>query len=141
MIYNYLFMLGMIMYGLSRATQQALIFMHRDKQDIPEWIDEPGEVHLYGWIETLSLILSIFSLSYYVFNVSYWFILAIIPAYCIYFLPYALLFNKMRCRKWFLPNQMYRFTIFDKEFKTKLPNKLLAATLFIAGCAFAIFGL
>ena len=138
-MYNYLFMIGMIMYGISRATQQALIFMHRDKQDIPEWIDEAGEIHLFGWIETLSLILAVFSMSYFVFNFSFWYILCIFPAYCIYYLPYALLFNKMRGRKWFSRNQQYRFTIFNIELKTGLPNKTAAYILFVAGCLFSLF--
>ena len=138
-MYNYLFIIGMIMYGIGRATQQALIFMHRDKQNIPEWIDEAGEIHLFGWIETLSLILAVFSMSYFVFNFSFWYILCIFPAYCIYYMPYAMLFNSMRGREWFLPNQEYRFTIFNKEFKCKPPSKLAATLLFVTGCLFSIF--
>ena len=134
-------MIGMIMYGLGRATQQALIFIHRDKQDIPEWIDEPGEVHLYGWIETLSLILAVFSLSYYVYNYSFWYVLCIVPAYCLYYFPYALLFNRMRGRKWFLYNQKYKLTIFNKEFEMSLPGIDFAFVSFISSCLFCIFGL
>lgn len=138
-MHNYLFMIGMIMYGIGRATQQALIFMHRDEQNIPEWIDEAGEIHLFGLIETLSLILAVFSMSYYVYNYSFWHVLNIFPAYCIYYLPYALLFNKMRGREWFLPNQEYRFTIFGRELRFKLPSRLAATIIFVAAGLYSLF--
>ena len=114
--------LGMTIYGLARATQQALLFTFKDNEIPPEWVDAPGEIHLYGWFEPLGLFLAGWGWGWYL-QQSAWYILLILPMYAVYWLPYAWLFNKIRGRRWFYTSTKYKLTIFKREYRFNMLSR------------------
>ncbi len=126
-----LFIVGLIVYGLSRAIQQALIFLHRDFDIIPEWVDESGEIHFWGYFEPIGLILAVCGAFPYVSNYGLLFgVSLVIMGYYIYWLPYAILFNRMRGRVWFLPMQVYSLSLFGISFRLPLPTLQISIIMF-----------
>lgn len=121
------FILGMLMYGLARATQQASIFMERNNEPRWIWLSTPAQIHFYGWFEPIGLFISFFVIRGY----------KIVPAlvtvcigYFIYWLPYALLYCHLRRKDWFEHNQMYAVG----TIRTYLLNKQMSYILFIIAC-------
>lgn len=131
-----LFVLGLIVYGCARATQQASLFIARQNRDYPEWIDESKEIHFYGWFEPAGIILASFGLTYNIlYHNNYWLLLMWIPGYFIYWLPYALMYCWMRKKKWFNEGQYYLVW----KIKTKLLSKKLSYIMFFVSIIIVIF--
>jgi hypothetical protein len=128
-----LFILGVIIYGLSRATQQASLFIARSNRQYPKWIDEGKEIHFFGWFEPIGLIIACTALSYKMFitnNTIY--LLIWILGYFIYWLPYSFLYCYMRKKEWF--SGMYQIY----GFKTKLLSKEMTVLTFILSVGFIL---
>lgn len=131
-----LFIIGLITYGLGRATQQASLFIARNNRIYPAWIDEPNEIHFFGWFEAIGLILSASSLIYEMLTKNnLWLILLWIPGYFIYWLPYALLFCYMRKKKWFAKGQLYRVW----KIKVKLLTRTQSIIMFVISVITVLF--
>lgn len=122
-----LFIIGIIGYGFARATQQALIFMERNREPRHSWLDEPSEIHLAGWFEPICLILSATALTFIAqdnfYKFLYW-----IPAYFIYWLPYAETYCYLRRKDWFESGQIYTAGNF---FRFRLLSKTASKLCFI----------
>jgi len=119
----YLFIVGMIIYGLARATQQACIFMERNNEPRWHWLANPNQIHFYGWFEPIGLFIAVYVVGKY--N-PVWLPVFMFSAYFVYWLPYALLYCHLRRKEWFNHNQMYAVG----WVKTYLLNKPVSIILF-----------
>ena len=97
------YIIAMAVYGFARATQQAPLFVFKNTDIPPSWIDESREIHFYGWFEPLSIV---FASSIIVNKLRghhlYEYILFFVISYFLYLLPYALTYNLIREREWFV---------------------------------------
>lgn len=127
-----LFVIGIIMYGLGRATQQATIFMLRSSEELNPYLDESREIHLLGWLEPLGLLLAGISLGIDIgFSENYFLTFILLLAYFIYWLPYALLYCYLRKKVWFAEKQRYRIGIFKHTIEIQLLDKTTSIIMFI----------
>ncbi len=122
-----IFIFGMIIYGLARATQQASIFMERNNE--PRWafLANPNQIHFYGWFEPIGLTMSMICLSSLIYaNKAIISLVILVLGYFVYWMPYALLYCYLRRKDWFSYNQMYEVG----WIKTYLLNKPISIVLF-----------
>ena len=125
---RFLFIIGIITYALARATQQGSLFAERCSEVRHEWLANPNQIHFYGWFEPIGLAMMFMSLQYAVdANNACIYYAFIIPAYFVYWLPYALLYCHIRRKDWFNHNQMYEVG----WIKTYLLNKPVSILYFI----------
>ena len=123
-----IFILGTIIYGLARATQQGSLFSERNREPRHKWMDMPNEIHFYGWFEPIGVIIATIAYMCLVqsknvaITVSYPFL-----AYFLYWLPYALLYCHIRRKEWFSDGQMYLVC----WIKTKLVSRTMSYVLFV----------
>lgn len=113
------YIIAMAVYGFARATQQAPLFLFKNGDKPPSWDDESKEIHFYGWFEPLSIVVA----SSVIVNKLeghhlYEYILFFVISYFLYLLPYALTYNMLRDRDWFV-NRKYQilglsFTLLTK---------------------------
>ena len=134
-----LFILGLILYGLGRATQQASIFMPRAGQKPNPFLDESREIHLAGWLEPIGLIMASLPIGMQMYKHSYWYILMFVLGYFIYWLPYALLYCELRDKLWFTYGQQYNIGIGKLWVKVRLLSKSESVIMFIVSCVLSFY--
>ncbi len=136
MIYKTIFILGIIIYGLARATQQGSLFSERNREPRHKWLDMPNEIHFYGWLEPIGIFMATmaYTLIIYSKNVLIWLAYPVL-AYFIYWLPYALLYCHIRRKEWFSDGQMYLVG----WIKTRLVSRRMSYVLFVVAVALAYY--
>jgi len=136
MIYKTIFILGIIIYGLARATQQGCIFSERNREPRHKWLDMPNEIHFYGWFEPIGIFMATMAYTCIIGskNTIIWLIYPVL-AYFIYWLPYALLYCHIRRKEWFADGQMYLVG----WIKTKLVSRKMSYVLFVVAVALAYY--
>ncbi len=136
MICKTIFILGIIIYGLARATQQGSIFSERNREPRHKWLDMPNEIHFYGWFEPIGIFMATMAYTRIINakNVLIWLVYPVL-AYFIYWLPYALLYCHIRRKEWFSDGQMYLVG----WIKTKLVSRKMSYVLFVVAVALAYY--
>jgi hypothetical protein len=130
----WVYVLFLVVYGLARATQQSNIFIYKNGEDPLWWNDESKEIHFFGWFEPISLVISSMSI-YNVLSGRSWieWLLFAFASYWLYYLPYGLLYNYCRERKWFASGQVYNVL----SIKVLLPTYRIAITMWCVSIVFA----